>query len=79
MIILVTPTTCGFDAKPASPYTSALLQHDTVAAEAHFDSLDALVSELEEEMDDQQVPMLRAGLDVLISVSEDRFNELMEA
>ena len=78
MIVLVTPTTHGFNAAPFSPFTSALMQHDDVATEVHFDSLDALAAQLGNEMQDHQFTMLELGLDACIVVSEDRYNELME-
>lgn len=79
MMILITPGAQGYNAAPLSPYTSALMQHDAVGTEVHFDSLDALAAELGEEMDDHQIAVLIAGMDACVMVSEDRYNELMEA
>lgn len=78
MIILVTPESHGYKAAPFSPFTSALMQHDEVSAEVHFDSLDTLAAQLGNEMQDRQFSMLELGLDACIVVSEDRYNELME-
>lgn len=79
MMILITPGAQGYNAAPLSPYTSALMQHDAVGTEVHFDSLDALAAELGDEMYDHQLAVLIAGMDACVMVSEDRYNELMEA